>query len=1239
MDNENLSSLRILQWNINGIRSKLQDIILLCEREKIDVVLLQETKVTPRCHVRIPGFNLFRNDRTDRGGGVLIGVKSSILSTRINILDSDETECELVGAKIIWQEMSFCLFSIYVPNTTQIRTNDLNRIMSTEGSDILVGGDFNAHAELWGSHITNSRGRSVQGWIEDNGLVVLNDGRPTRIACPPNASGAIDITLTTSNNSLLWNWTLFDEPLGSDHVPIIVTFRNPRMRSENEEPLYESPIRDARTDWDKYRQIVKRSLSNSLHEHSTHIQKLEQLVKIMWNSAVSAQKVVNSGNVTSYRDKVWFDAECVTLWEERREKFRHFRSTGTREAFLAYKRVDARAKNIFRKKRIDCWRQRCEGFSSSTSLSELWNMARSFRGESKRQGAPMDSHILGEFADKLASSYVSKAFHNEVEDSNFSTGWHNFSKQELLMALKDIKNRAGGEDRITASLLKNLPTEALSLILNVFNGFLDTTLIPESWLVSKIIAIRKQNKDGTHPEHFRPISLLSIVRKLFERMILSRLESWANECNLIPKSQMGFRRGVGTQNCLSKLHLQIQVAWAKKKMVGCVFLDVKSAYDNVLIDILCRDLVTWGLPLKVAILLSRLLTERRLKFYYNKMLREVRTGYRGLPQGSVLSPLCYNLYVRELELVIPESCFVLQYADDIAIGIVHADPEVIQTTLSTVCTEIQTFLENRGLALSIPKSAFMLFTRKHNPPNIQIECDRTVVQRVVSFKYLGVVFDVKCLWAAHIRHVITSCSKRSNFLRAVCGQKWGAHPTVLRILYITTIRSVLEYGCIVFSTAAKGHLLKLYRVQWRCLRVCLGLMRSTHTLTVEVLSGICPLELRFNLIIERFLVRSAIRQPDLWIDIDQLRTAGNNYSLARPVLALHEMGWSFGQDVENSREPSPEEMNMEISFIVWEQLKGFPKDLWSTTAAGLVRSLLSQERHLESRVIYTDGSKCNQGVGAGIWDASSNSQRCLPLNFNSSNYTAEVMAIKLALESVIDEPSNHCEICLMSDSMSAILSIKNYSGTQEKWHVLCEISRLCERLRHQGKLVFLAWVPSHVGVTGNDKADEAARRGAYSTDSSEGIMRTEDWFTVVRWECLMQWRWAWQVDDMGRYCYSILPNCNMQVWYKGMGDLNRECITTISRLLSNHNRLRAHMCRINVVEDPLCPVCHTYEDIDHVLFGCNRFVNEREQLINSCSSICPNLSVRDILGLCLEFKRNEPLKMIARFVKINNVSV
>uniref|UniRef100_A0A1B0GPH6 Endonuclease/exonuclease/phosphatase domain-containing protein n=1 Tax=Phlebotomus papatasi TaxID=29031 RepID=A0A1B0GPH6_PHLPP len=406
--------------------------------------------------------------------------------------------------------------------------------------ELVIGGDFNAHSELWGSLVTNSRGNSLQNWIEASNLVVLNDGRPTRLACPPVSSSAIDVTLVSARGAMSWKWAVCEDPLGSDHIPIIAKYEVVTHLEDNETYVASNQhIRDARTDWKKFRQSVKHGIIGIAESCETNAQKLDNLVQVLWNSAVSAQRSGNSrrgsmnmaGNTA--RDKVWFDSEIY------------------------------------------------------------------------------------------------------------------------------------GDSKIMAG-----------------------------------------------------------------------------------------------------------------------------------------------------------------------------------------------------------------YADDIAIGVIHSNPDMIEQLLSTACSAIQGFLESKGLSLSIQKSVFQLFTRKHNPPNIRVEWDGTKVQSVTSFRYLGVVFFSKCLWAAQIRSIVSACSKRINFMRAVSGQTWGAHPAILRIMYIMTIRSVLEYGCIVFRTAARTHLIKLYRIQWQCLRICLGLMKSTHTMTVEVLAGVCPLQLRFGLLAERFLIKASTRQPDLWTDIAQLQQAG-----------------------------------------------------------------------------------------------------------------------------------------------------------------------------------------------------------------------------------------------------------------------------------------------------------------------------------------------------------------------------
>lgn len=115
-----------------------------------------------------------------------------------------------------------------------------------------------------------------------------------------------------------------------------------------------------------------------------------------------------------------------------------------------------------------------------------------------------------------------------------------------------------------------------------------------------------------------------------------------------------------------------------------------------------------------------------------------------------------------------------------------------------------------------------------------------------EFKYLGVIFDHRFNWKAQTNYIVKKCEKRLNFMRSVAGSNWGAHPDSLLMLYKTTILSILEYGCIAFRHLKNCHRIKLMRIQWRALRLSLGLMRSTHTSSLEVLAGVMPLDLRWQ---------------------------------------------------------------------------------------------------------------------------------------------------------------------------------------------------------------------------------------------------------------------------------------------------------------------------------------------------------------------------------------------------------
>lgn len=200
-------------------------------------------------------------------------------------------------------------------------------------------------------------------------------------------------------------------------------------------------------------------------------------------------------------------------------------------------------------------------------------------------------------------------------------------------------------------------------MLDIFNEMFKASSYPNQWLKSYVHFIKK-----TDGKNVRPISLSSCCCKLFETMLKNKLQWWIEFENILPKSQTGFRKGQSTTDNLTNLTLNVEDAFSNKKDLLAAFLDVQGAFDNVNINILLQQLATIGCPLKLVKFIKFLTQER---FIFTEMNGEkFNIIHKGVPQGGVLSPLLYNIYVLRLFYVcanLPKSVTVSQFADDIAL--------------------------------------------------------------------------------------------------------------------------------------------------------------------------------------------------------------------------------------------------------------------------------------------------------------------------------------------------------------------------------------------------------------------------------------------------------------------------------------------------------------------------------------------------------------------------------------------
>jgi len=271
-------------------------------------------------------------------------------------------------------------------------------------------------------------------------------------------------------------------------------------------------------------------------------------------------------------------------------------------------------------------------------------------------------------------------------------------------------------------------------------------------------------------------------------------------------------------------------------------------------------------PAQVCKFIENLLAERHIFYIQNGDLLSPLITHKGTPQGSILSPILFNLYLRNLGHYLHPDTQILQYADDIVLFASSPDINSAGESLTVSLNSISSFLKQRGLVLSPHKSKSILFSnrRKFPVPLEPIIMDGVEIPRGDDARFLGVVLDKRLSGAAHLRALVSKGYKVANIITSLAGVWWGAHPSLLLSVYRAIYRDSIEYGAQVLALHRNRSLfLKLQRQQFRIIRVALGLRQSTpiNVLLAEACEP--PLNLRFSMLTSRYIYRSLARNSSL----------------------------------------------------------------------------------------------------------------------------------------------------------------------------------------------------------------------------------------------------------------------------------------------------------------------------------------------------------------------------------------
>ncbi|XP_045127733.1 uncharacterized protein LOC123514149 [Portunus trituberculatus] len=331
---------------------------------------------------------------------------------------------------------------------------------------------------------------------------------------------------------------------------------------------------------------------------------------------------------------------------------------------------------------------------------------------------------------------------------------------------------------------------------------------------------------------YRPISLLSCIGKLLERLVNTRLTWWLEANNKLAEEQCGFRPHRSTLDVLGQIEYHICDTYRQRQVMMALFLDLEGAFDSAPHEGILYKLALMGITGTTLAWVRDFLTGRSFQVAVGASLSPSQGIHRGVPQGSILSPLLFNVLLSDLQ--VPTHSHLLLYADDITIVSRAPTLSEAQDHLQEAATALGAWMTTWGLQVSASKSSLMCFTMKKLPTPPTVNLSGEAVPYSTLHTLLGLRLDGPRLsWVNHISYLRTSCNKRLDVMKRIAGIRWGASRDLLFHYYKTTIRAKMQYPSCFYGSAAYSNLLKLDPIQNAALRISMGAMSSSPVVSLQ----------------------------------------------------------------------------------------------------------------------------------------------------------------------------------------------------------------------------------------------------------------------------------------------------------------------------------------------------------------------------------------------------------------------
>lgn len=848
--------IRFGQINLAGSALATMETPALLSEHGLDVLLVQEQYALAG-HLIQKGPDAKAGIIMRRSGAACV-VLDHLSNTHCMVVHLEECNMHVVSA----------YFQFGEPIDQHLHHLDIV-LEALRGRRVLICADVNAHSPLWHSDPRHYTGRghdalhrrtSLEAFISAHNLAVHNvEGQPFTFS-GPNGESNIDVTLTTRNVAVD-EWSVRVGVSSSDHRLILFRAlsgsRDTRAVSTPGSSGAPVRFRDQGVDWPRFRRAIHARMGQiNFDKQASFV--CRDFTKVISETAASCLGIKGPPKDVGYE---WWNPELEKLrkshckarckWQGSR------REGGPREERLRAEFHCVRGR--YRKAMVEAELEYFRGIAESGN-DDPWGLA--YRAASGRLRPPPRvlngirlaegfACTVGDAATGLLSVLCPD------DDSSRDTPYHGqvrlaaslippgpaalpLSRDSLGVIVRSLPNTAPGMDGISARIVKNVWAVAPAEFAAVYGKCVIEGIFPDVWKEGRLLVLPKGNgKPLTDPKAYRPITLLPVLGKILERVILRCAPTIGNR---ISASQHGFSPGRSTVTALQDI--MRGSTESSSKYVQAIFLDISGAFDNAWWPMILTKVKQAGCPPNIFKMLTDYFARRRVGLFVGDRV-VWKTSTMGCPQGSVLGPSLWNVLMDDLlRLPLPEHTRMVAYADDVTILIGAQSRAGIEAAAKITMDLVAAWGARNRLGFSPGKSSTMTIRgRLQRAPIVRLAGDS--VRSVASAMILGVVLDSSLSFAQHAVSIGERAAKCFGKMARVSASSWGIRYPGLRVLYRGTFVATVTYAAACWYRRATLHVVRssLLRSQRPSLVLLTKAYRSTSTSALAVLGGVLPADL------------------------------------------------------------------------------------------------------------------------------------------------------------------------------------------------------------------------------------------------------------------------------------------------------------------------------------------------------------------------------------------------------------